>query len=238
MRTLAAVAEVADLPVTLLAVPRFHGEAATPELVDWLEARRRRGDELALHGWSHRDEATAPATLSTACGGVYTRGEGEFWALSERGDPPHRGRHRLVPRARLAARRLRGAGLAARSPATMARDLNILCADGVFELARVQPLDMFPQTQHVECVAPRQLARLERCRRPRRAFQPAAAPRAASARRRFRCSEALVAEDPRAGAAGEEAGDRRRVHARLPSGRRWCGLVDDDARCLGPVDRP
>jgi tRNA/tmRNA/rRNA uracil-C5-methylase (TrmA/RlmC/RlmD family) len=38
-------------------------------------------------------------------------------------------------------------------PATMARDLNILCGDGVFELARVQPLDMFPQTQHVECVA-------------------------------------------------------------------------------------
>jgi tRNA/tmRNA/rRNA uracil-C5-methylase (TrmA/RlmC/RlmD family) len=38
-------------------------------------------------------------------------------------------------------------------PATMARDLNILCGDGVFDLARVQPLDMFPQTQHVECVA-------------------------------------------------------------------------------------
>jgi tRNA/tmRNA/rRNA uracil-C5-methylase (TrmA/RlmC/RlmD family) len=38
-------------------------------------------------------------------------------------------------------------------PATMARDLNILCGDGVFSLARVQPLDMFPQTQHVECVA-------------------------------------------------------------------------------------
>jgi tRNA/tmRNA/rRNA uracil-C5-methylase (TrmA/RlmC/RlmD family) len=38
-------------------------------------------------------------------------------------------------------------------PATMARDLNVLCAEGVFELARVQPLDMFPQTQHVECVA-------------------------------------------------------------------------------------
>ncbi len=38
-------------------------------------------------------------------------------------------------------------------PATMARDLNILCSDGVFELVRVQPLDMFPQTQHVECVA-------------------------------------------------------------------------------------
>jgi 23S rRNA (uracil1939-C5)-methyltransferase len=38
-------------------------------------------------------------------------------------------------------------------PATMARDLNILCGGGVFDLARVQPLDMFPQTQHVECVA-------------------------------------------------------------------------------------
>jgi tRNA/tmRNA/rRNA uracil-C5-methylase (TrmA/RlmC/RlmD family) len=37
-------------------------------------------------------------------------------------------------------------------PATMARDLNILCGNGVFDLARVQPLDMFPQTQHVECV--------------------------------------------------------------------------------------
>jgi tRNA/tmRNA/rRNA uracil-C5-methylase (TrmA/RlmC/RlmD family) len=38
-------------------------------------------------------------------------------------------------------------------PATLARDLNILCAEGVFELKTVTPLDMFPQTQHVECVA-------------------------------------------------------------------------------------
>jgi tRNA/tmRNA/rRNA uracil-C5-methylase (TrmA/RlmC/RlmD family) len=38
-------------------------------------------------------------------------------------------------------------------PATMARDLNILRSEGVFELLHVQPLDMFPQTQHVECVA-------------------------------------------------------------------------------------
>ena len=38
-------------------------------------------------------------------------------------------------------------------PATMARDLNILCSTGVFELVRVIPLDMFPQTAHVECVA-------------------------------------------------------------------------------------
>jgi tRNA/tmRNA/rRNA uracil-C5-methylase (TrmA/RlmC/RlmD family) len=38
-------------------------------------------------------------------------------------------------------------------PATMARDLNILCTGGVFELAHVAPVDMFPQTAHVECVA-------------------------------------------------------------------------------------
>ncbi|MBL9169548.1 MAG: class I SAM-dependent RNA methyltransferase [Verrucomicrobiales bacterium] len=38
-------------------------------------------------------------------------------------------------------------------PATLARDLNILCQGGVFDLRRIVPVDMFPQTQHVECVA-------------------------------------------------------------------------------------
>jgi tRNA/tmRNA/rRNA uracil-C5-methylase (TrmA/RlmC/RlmD family) len=38
-------------------------------------------------------------------------------------------------------------------PATLARDLNVLREDGVFEVRSVVPLDMFPQTQHVECVA-------------------------------------------------------------------------------------
>lgn len=45
-------------------------------------------------------------------------------------------------------------------PATLARDLNVLCSDAVFELTRVIPLDMFPQTQHVECVADLRSARL------------------------------------------------------------------------------
>ena len=38
-------------------------------------------------------------------------------------------------------------------PAAMARDLNVLCAEDVCDLAQVVPLDMFPNTQHVECVA-------------------------------------------------------------------------------------
>jgi len=38
-------------------------------------------------------------------------------------------------------------------PATLARDLNILCQEQVYRVMQVIPLDMFPQTQHVECVA-------------------------------------------------------------------------------------
>jgi 23S rRNA (uracil1939-C5)-methyltransferase len=36
------------------------------------------------------------------------------------------------------------------NPATLARDLKILCADRVFRLERWQPFDFFPQTVHVE----------------------------------------------------------------------------------------
>ena len=39
------------------------------------------------------------------------------------------------------------------NPATLARDLGLLCAEGTYHLQRVQPVDFFPQTSHVECVA-------------------------------------------------------------------------------------
>ena len=39
-------------------------------------------------------------------------------------------------------------------PSTLARDLNILCQrNATYTLLSVQPLDMFPQTAHIECVA-------------------------------------------------------------------------------------
>jgi tRNA/tmRNA/rRNA uracil-C5-methylase (TrmA/RlmC/RlmD family) len=67
-------------------------------------------------------------------------------------DPPRKG---CAPSMIELLRRVRPAQVLYVSchPATMARDLNTLCGGGVFSLARVMPLDMFPQTQHVESVA-------------------------------------------------------------------------------------
>jgi 23S rRNA (uracil1939-C5)-methyltransferase len=38
------------------------------------------------------------------------------------------------------------------NPATFARDAEILGRLGYYKLQSVQPVDMFPQTTHVECV--------------------------------------------------------------------------------------
>jgi 23S rRNA (uracil1939-C5)-methyltransferase len=67
-------------------------------------------------------------------------------------DPPRKG---CQPETLQLLRRVRPAQVIYVSchPAAMARDLNVLCAEDVFDLAQVVPLDMFPHTQHVECVA-------------------------------------------------------------------------------------
>ncbi|SES98239.1 23S rRNA (uracil(1939)-C(5))-methyltransferase RlmD [Anaerobranca gottschalkii] len=38
------------------------------------------------------------------------------------------------------------------NPATLARDLKILCEEGLYQIKEIQPVDMFPNTSHVECV--------------------------------------------------------------------------------------
>ena len=83
VRTLAAIREVAgDAPVTILAVPRYHDEVPTASFEAWLGSRVARGDELALHGCTHRDDGTPRGWLDGLRRSRYTRGEGEFWSLS------------------------------------------------------------------------------------------------------------------------------------------------------------
>lgn len=66
-------------------------------------------------------------------------------------DPPRKG---CAPEIIELLRKFRPAQIAYVScqPATLARDVGSLCSEGVFRLERVTPLDMFPQTQHVESV--------------------------------------------------------------------------------------
>ena len=64
-------------------------------------------------------------------------------------DPPRAGLHPDVAQA-LGALRPRRIVYVSCNPATLARDLQILCTS--YSLRRIQPLDMFPHTHHTECV--------------------------------------------------------------------------------------
>jgi predicted deacetylase len=71
-----------DLPVTLLVVPRMHGTQPAPEFLQWLRQAMRRGHELALHGYTHRDDSPpGVGWLDHVRRRWYTDGEGEFAAL-------------------------------------------------------------------------------------------------------------------------------------------------------------
>jgi len=72
-------------------------------------------------------------------------------------DPPRKG---CRPETIALLRRARPAQIIYVScqPATMARDLSLLRAEGLFKVVSVRPFDMFPQTAHVECVADIRLA--------------------------------------------------------------------------------
>lgn len=72
------------IPMTWLVVPNFHGRGECRDsrtLRRVLDSRLNRGDELALHGYYHRDDAPTPRTLRDYyMRRIYTW-EGEFYTL-------------------------------------------------------------------------------------------------------------------------------------------------------------
>jgi 23S rRNA (uracil1939-C5)-methyltransferase len=67
-------------------------------------------------------------------------------------DPPRKGCDSGVLETLLALRPPRIVYISC-NPATLARDLKVLCHQGAYRLTHVQPADFFPQTPHVECAA-------------------------------------------------------------------------------------
>lgn len=67
-------------------------------------------------------------------------------------DPPRKGLHDPVLASLLTHRPPLILYLSC-DPATLARDLGVLCAGGIYRLESVQPIDFFPNTSHVECLA-------------------------------------------------------------------------------------
>ena len=84
-RVLAMLERLGMPPVTLLVVPDFHGHGAVDRHWWFVEAIHRRaahGAEIALHGFTHRDDAPPSRTVGErAKRSLLTCGEGEFSAL-------------------------------------------------------------------------------------------------------------------------------------------------------------
>ena len=79
-----AVREVAEIPMTLLVVPAYHGQcSAQPQFEDVMGKQLAAGHELALHGYFHLDEGAPGGITDWFRRRIYTAGEGEFCALSE-----------------------------------------------------------------------------------------------------------------------------------------------------------
>lgn len=82
---LQAVRAVADIPLTWLVIPHYHGnDARSQQLENTLERMLEHGHELALHGYTHLDDAPArTGPFGSLVRTVYTEREGEFAALDE-----------------------------------------------------------------------------------------------------------------------------------------------------------
>lgn len=92
---------------------------------------------------------TLEGTLERLLGQLHYRRERLDLALV---DPPRAGCH---PKALQALQALgpRAICYVSCDPSTLARDIATLCASGRYQLVSAQPIDMFPQTYHIECIA-------------------------------------------------------------------------------------
>jgi len=92
---------------------------------------------------------TLEGTLERILGQLHYRRERVDIALV---DPPRAGCH---PKALQALQTLapRNICYVSCDPSTLARDIATLCANGRYRLVSAQPVDMFPQTYHIECIA-------------------------------------------------------------------------------------
>lgn len=92
---------------------------------------------------------TLEGTLERILGQLHYRHERIDIALV---DPPRAGCH---PKALQALQILgpRNICYVSCDPSTLARDIATLCANGRYRLVAAQPIDMFPQTYHIECIA-------------------------------------------------------------------------------------
>jgi len=76
------IARFGPLPVTLLAVPRYHGERRDPAFETWLKQRAAGGDEVVLHGLTHQDRGAPRGWMDALIRRHYTASEGEFSGLT------------------------------------------------------------------------------------------------------------------------------------------------------------
>lgn len=92
---------------------------------------------------------TLEGTLERILGQLHYRRERVDVALV---DPPRAGCH---PKALQALQTLapRAICYVSCDPSTLARDIATLCVGGRYRLVAAQPVDMFPQTYHIECIA-------------------------------------------------------------------------------------
>jgi len=92
---------------------------------------------------------TLEGTLERLLGQLYYRRERVDLVVV---DPPRAGCH---PKAIQALQSLAPRTIAYVScdPSTLARDIASLCSTDRYRLVYAQPLDMFPQTYHIECIA-------------------------------------------------------------------------------------